>query len=119
MVALWVIPGVGTIEDEGLVRLNDGRVFDLSSVPGNGYNAQRLGKINSAIQDEIDNRVLLTSLPIDDPDRTVNPNAPNLFWSDVDGNPVSDPAGAYLCSRSVKVWLTYENSVLLPNVSNP
>jgi hypothetical protein len=36
MVNVWVVPGIGSIDDEGIVRLNDGRTFDLTNVPGNG-----------------------------------------------------------------------------------
>jgi hypothetical protein len=113
MVNVWVVPGIGSIDDEGIVRLNDGRTFDLTNVPGNGYNANRLGKINAAIQTEIDNRILLTSLPIDDPDRTMDPNSPMRYWSDSDGNP--DPAGEYITDRSTLIWLTWDGTNLIPH----
>jgi hypothetical protein len=48
-------------------------VLDLSAVPGNGFNANRREKIRQAAQEKLfDNRILLTDLPIDDPDRTVD-----------------------------------------------
>lgn len=119
MVAIWTVPGVGSIDQEGLVRLNDGRTFDLSAVPGNGYNVNRLAKINAAIQAEIDTRVLLTDLPADDPDRTINPDRRDLFWSDADGTPVASPVGAFLCSRPAILWLTWDGSRLVPNVRDP
>jgi len=120
MVVISVFPAeIGTIVDEGIIRLSDGRIFDLSNVAGNGFNKNRLAKINDAIQVEIDQLKLLTDLPIDDPDRTINPNRPELFWSDSDGNPVSDPFGAFLCARAVKIHLTFENGELIPHCRNP
>lgn len=112
MPALWTLPPDISIIDDGTVKLSDGRVFSLSDVPGNGFNANRLARINAAIQARIDLRILRTDLPVDDPDRTINPNNPRMFWSDADGTP--NASGLYLCSRSVLVWLTYENGVLVP-----
>ena len=114
MPALWVLPPeLGTIDDEGVVRLSDGRTFDLSNVPGNGYNANRLKKINERILAETDTRVLLASLPVDDPDRTTDPNTTRMFWSDADGNP--NPAGDWLTSRSVIITLSWDGNNLIPH----
>jgi hypothetical protein len=122
MVSIWVLPPeIGTITDEGIVRLSDGRTFDLSSVAGNGFNANRLGKINKAIQAEIDDIRLLSSLAADDPDKTATPAellaqyGGRMFLSDADGTP--NDTGDYITSRSVLLWLTWDGNNLIPNVS--
>jgi hypothetical protein len=122
MVALWVLPPeIGTIDDEGIVRLNDGRTFDLSNVPGNGYNANRLAKINARIQQEVDDIRSLASLAADDPDKTITPAellaqyGGRMFLSDADGTP--NDLGAFLTTRSVLLWLTWDGSNLIPHVT--
>lgn len=123
MVSLRVLPPeIGTFTEEGLVRLSDGRVFDLSSVAGNGFNANRLDKINKAIQTEIDDIRLLSDLTADDPDKTATPAellatyGERVFLSDADGTP--NPAGAFIATRSVLIWLTWDGSILTPHVSS-
>jgi hypothetical protein len=123
MVAIWVAPALsGSIDDDGVVRLSDGRTFNLSDVPGNGYNANRLAKINARIQQAIDDTYLRTSLPIDDPDRTAT-NADfiaqgyggRMFRSDANG--VLDDAGDYITSRTTLIWLTWDGTNLIPHVA--
>lgn len=89
-------------------------VLDLSAVPGNGFNENRLAKIKEAAQAKLfDNRVLLTDLPIDDPDRTVDPGAifgERMRW-EVHNNQT------YLCSREyILENLTWDGNMLIPTI---
>ena len=108
MPAFYLTSIAGTV-----VTVSDGRTFDLSTISGNGYNATRLARINAAIQALFDVRIRLVDLPVDDPDRTINPSRVGLFWSDVDGNPLSVGA-THLTGRSTRVYLTFENGSLIP-----
>jgi hypothetical protein len=119
MVSIWVLPPeIGTIDDEGIVRLSDGRTFDLSSVPGNGFNANRLGKINKAIQRAIDDIRPVSSIPVGDADEGATAAdllaryGGRVFFSDADGTP--NVIGDYITTRNVLIWLTWENNRLMP-----
>jgi hypothetical protein len=58
-----------TINRHGIVL-----VLDLSSVPGNGFNANRREKIRQAAQRELlDTVIAIADLPDDDPDKTTDP----------------------------------------------
>lgn len=89
-------------------------VLDLSAVPGNGFNTQRLEKIRQAAQEKLfDKRVLLTDLPIDDPDRTVD-TAPKhgekMRWEVYNSQ-------TYLCSREyILEDLTWDGNTLVPTI---
>jgi hypothetical protein len=58
-------------------------------------------KMTDLLQRQLDVRQLLTSLPLDDPDRTINPNRSNLFW---------DLTTLELVGRSVKVTVSWVNN---------
>ena len=51
-----------------------------------GSPAVRRETVRAALQTRFDNRILLTDLPSDDPDKTTDPNRPDIFWSDSTGN---------------------------------
>ncbi|MHA2404481.1 MAG: hypothetical protein ACXADH_15895 [Candidatus Kariarchaeaceae archaeon] len=55
-----------------------------ANIPGGSWNAQRLKKFQDRVQDEMDDRVPLADLPVDDPDKTTDPALPNLFWDSGD-----------------------------------
>ena len=88
--------------------------LDLSAIPGNGFNANRLNKIREAAQEKLfDNRILLTDLPIDDPDRTVDP-APKhgemMRWE-------VHNSQTYLVSREyILEDLTWDGTKLVPTI---
>jgi len=122
MVSVWISPALsGSIDADGVVRLSDGRTFDLSSVPGNGYNANRLGKINDRIQQAIDQTVLRTDLPVEDPDRTATAAellavyGNRVFISDADGTP--NASGLWLTTRHVTITLAWDGTDLIPTIT--
>lgn len=55
-----------------------------NDIPGNSWNQNRLNKFAGKAQEFLDSRTPLTDLPIDDPDRTIDPALPNLFWDGSD-----------------------------------
>lgn len=74
---------------ENGIRLNgvgkDGFMEILySDIPGGSWNQNRLDKFMARAQDMIDVRIPLADLPIDDPDKTIDPELPNLFWDKFD-----------------------------------
>jgi hypothetical protein len=78
MVAIWA-SGDTSLSSDGVLTLSDGRTFTLSDVPGNGFNANRLAKINAAAQEILDYRQAITDLPPEDPDR-INAEAGDNSW---------------------------------------
>lgn len=92
-------------------------MFDLNTLPGNGWNASRLERFRQIGQEFLDVRQLLTDLPADDPDKTTDPNKPSLFWGDADGNP--DPAGTHLIGRSAVLEVWTENGRPFGRVRRP
>ena len=91
-----------TITDTYVELNRGGRVFrfDYTSLPG-GNNARKAEAARQALQNWIDDRILLTGLPPDDPARIANPNLPYWFWGTADGVP--SPTGPYLIGREVVV----------------
>lgn len=102
----------------GEITIRGKGTFSLSDVPGNGFNANRLGKINEWLQAKIDHRQALTDLPLDDPDRLIDPDKPTLFWGDADGNRFSTGetlTPTHLIYRPETCVLTWDGSRLTPN----
>ena len=54
----------------------------------NGADVLREEQLREALQAFTDNRVVRERLDGDDPDRSINPDTPNEYWSDADGVPV-------------------------------
>jgi hypothetical protein len=50
-----------------------------ADIPGNSWNQNRLNKFTARAQDLIDVRIPLSSLPADDPDKTIDPGRPDFF----------------------------------------
>jgi hypothetical protein len=71
-------------QEEIGIRLNgvgkDGYFEVLyADIPGNSWNANRLGMFTQRAQDLIDYRIPLTDLPVDHPDRVTDPSRPDYF----------------------------------------
>lgn len=60
---------------------------------------QIAAKLTELLQTKLDTVIALSALPIGDPDKTTNPNRPDLFWDGL-GN---------LIGRSVKVTISVVN----------
>ena len=60
---------------------------------------QIASKATQLLQAQLDFRQPLSSLPLDDPDKTVNPNRPDLFWDGTD-----------LVGRAIKVTISWTGS---------
>ena len=60
-------------------------------------------QMTTELQAKLDFRQLLTVLPLDDPDRTVDPRQPGCFWADFDGD-------TYLVGRETNVTITWTGS---------
>ena len=56
-----------------------------ADIPGNSWNPQRLAKFQEVAQQRIDFRVARSTLPDDEPTKTVDPARPDYFW---DGNDI-------------------------------
>jgi hypothetical protein len=65
----WATSGGDTLGTSGTITLNNGTVFSIGDIPGNGFNANRLGKINQFAQTFIDERTDWSTMDVDDPDR--------------------------------------------------
>jgi len=104
---------VGDIDEiAGTLTLDDGRVFTLDDIPGNGWNRNRLGKLGERIQAlaDIPYTQVQADLPLDDPDRTAT--SAELFAQY--GNRVFLD-GANIVSRSTEITFTHDGDNLIPH----
>lgn len=79
---------------------------DVQGNPGSGQHPQRM---QDAVNKALTFRQLLSSLPIEDPDRTTDPDRGRLFWGDLDGKKtLLEPFDrTYLVSRAVTVTVDH------------
>ncbi len=93
MVSVWA-----TSATADSITLSDGRVIDLSSIPGNGWPDAKLRKARDFLQDKLDSRKLAAD---------VHPNEETKGWTDEQMQSVYDGRmwwdGNDLMSRSVVV----------------
>jgi hypothetical protein len=105
------------------ITRNRATVTVLFSSLGAGSTAVKAARLQAAVQAQFDDRTLLSSLPSNDPDKTINPNSPAIFWSLSDGTPEPNIANAtHLTSRSCLAVVTTVGSVVsirLSTVVNP
>jgi len=75
-----------------------------SALPVNQRNdpVRIAAKLTDLLQSQLDVRIPLADLPVDDLDKTVNPNRPDLFW---------DLATLELVGRAVKVTVSWVNNL--------
>ena len=106
MVAIWAENG-NTFSTDGVLTLSDGRVFDFSSVAGNGWNANRLAKLTAAGQEFIDKRDAISSLPVEDPDRIHAEAGDDAWFLSTYGNRVFID-GTDIVTRNTKITLFLE-----------
>jgi len=60
---------------------------DFQGNPGSGQHPERM---REAVQNRIDARILLSDLPIDDPERLIDPDSGDrMFWGTADGKKVA------------------------------
>jgi hypothetical protein len=64
-------------------------------------------KMTELLQNDLDVVQLLTSLPNDDPDKTIDPARPDLFWKDLGGGIIA------LVGRAVTVSITWTDEEYL------
>lgn len=86
--------------------------FNLSELPGQGFNAQRLARIEERVQAEFDTRQVQADLPADDSDRTAS--AADLLAKY--GNRVFLD-GADIVSRSTLISLSWDGTQLIPRLT--
>lgn len=108
MVAIWAENG-NTFSTDGVLTLSDGRVFDFSSVAGNGWNANRLEKLTAAGQALIDKRDPISSLPPEDPDRIHAEAGDTAWFLATYGNRVFID-GTDIVTRNTKITLFLDES---------
>ncbi len=107
MPAYWI----KSVDDgTGTVEISNGKTFNLSDIPGNGWPQQRLNKLNDFVQSLIDHRMRQSDLPLDDPER--NWDAAQ-FTAQYGNRRFLD--GQDVVSRSARIWFTIENGELLPH----
>ncbi len=78
MVSVWAKEETSLTEG-GAIVLSNGSSFNLSDIPGNGFNANRLAKMTAFAQNLIDKRVSIASMVPEDPDR-INGEASDDAW---------------------------------------
>lgn len=104
---------VGNIDLEaGTLTLDDGRVFTVDDIPGNSWNANRLGKLTEAIQTLADLVIPLADLPSDDPDKTATPAE---LFSEY-GNRVFLDGQGNIIHRNVIITFSWDGTTLIPAV---
>lgn len=103
-----------SIDSEGIeicVSSNDCQYFPFAGVilPDS---QEKADAIAGWIQTEyLDTRQRLNTLPPDDPDRTIDPGLPILFWE----GPGS-PGQTYLVSRSILVTIEWTGNQYIPTL---
>lgn len=70
-------------------------------------------KMTELLQNDLDNVQLLADLPSDDPDKTIDPARPDLFWRDLGGGIMA------LVGRGVVVEITWTGSEYTIRCSRP
>ncbi len=91
----------------------DGRTFDLSKIPGNGWNQSRLNKAIVAVQEFMDTIVALDSLSGDDSDKTITKEE---LLTKFGGRMFLDGKGN-IVSRSEKFDLTFVGGNLRTHIA--
>lgn len=69
---------------------------------------QIAAKATQLLQALLDTRIPIANLPVDDPDKTTNPNRPDLFW-----------AGTNLVGRSTLVTVTWTGIIYMLELRTP
>lgn len=69
-----------SVTADGII-INGNRVLLFDDIPGGGnLNQRKLDKGVTILQNLIDDRILRSSLPDEDPDKFTDPQTPNTFW---------------------------------------
>lgn len=55
--------------DDGDIRLSNGQMTLLSTISGTKWTRQRIQRLTDALQVKMDNRFLISSMQVDDPDK--------------------------------------------------
>lgn len=71
--------------DQFCIDLGGGQGCELYANLANGSVAKKAAELEERLQARIDFKQALNSLPLDDPDRAIDPDAAGIFWSDLDG----------------------------------
>jgi hypothetical protein len=112
LVSVWVKPPLtASIDEDGVVRLSNGREFALSDIPGNDWTQPRLAKLSEFAQNFFDHIEPLASLPEDDPDKTAT--AAQLFAQY--GNRRFLDGKGNIVSRSTEISFTHDGARLVPH----
>lgn len=114
MVSKAILNGA-TMNADGQVTLSDGRTFSLSDIPGNSWNANRLGKLAVAVQALFDHSRLIADLDPIDLDRVHAEVGDNVWFSDTYGGRMFID-GDSIVSRSDLISFTFENGELVPHL---
>lgn len=114
MVSVWVKNNAIIID--GKLVLSDGREFTLSDIPGNGFKASRLKKINKAIQDVLDTRLVIADMQADDPEKALALAGDDAYFLAKYGNRRTID-GSDLVDRSVTIRVEFLNGELVPFIT--
>lgn len=74
----------------------------------NGSPNSKAAQIRDFFQQFLQVVIALSDLPSDDPDKTINPNRPDIYWSNADGT--VNTSGLFLTSRSATVSVTAQSA---------
>lgn len=91
---------------------------------GQGSVQTKAAALQQILQNYFDVRQPLSSLPVDDPDRYINPDLPNIFWSDANGVPqIPETNNTHLTGRNCVIDITVvgsgANTTVGVNFSSP
>ena len=102
--ALACIPTVTVDGSAILVNRGGGLAEFRYDALRNGADSLRAEQLRVALQALMDDRRLREGIEGIDPNRSVNPGLPTIYWSDADGNPVESILDAtHVTSRCVLV----------------
>lgn len=119
VVAIWVrSPDSSRRVDDGYLKFSDGRPnFDLSIISGQDWTRQKIQRLTNAMQNELDDRVPILSLPPDDLDRSeweADPVAAAARLLSMYGGRIFYD-GTDRVERRVIISFTFVNGDLLPH----
>ena len=97
----------------GITEVNE---VNVGSLTGNLTDEEKKALMVHWFQQHVfDTIILISSLPADDPDKTVDPDNSKMFWCDEDG--VKNPSGLFMNSRA-NILVDFDDTALLSGEFN-
>jgi hypothetical protein len=104
--------------ETGVVVLNNGVVYNVNDLPGNGWPQARLNNLRERILQFVESRISQDDLPIDDPERTWT--AQDFTDNYPAGNRYLDTSGGpgspWVVERNIDIQFGWDGSRLTFNI---